>query len=373
MFKRDKSAVEWLNKIFTDVYKILGFVILTAILLGLGSYFALNLYYLTSTKWVAPVILSANHEKVIRLNGELTDYMDRHDKLVSERSELKAQKEYIELAITAQEEFRQQLLGAMKSELAGRRAELSQFQRLMGDFRQTGKLSADALKDYKNLSVEQLTNEYEANLIDRQAFVDGTYTLSQVENSRLTRQARQIQVAARWAQLSREVAALEAALQDPTSGPTAGESVAPLTFEVVAMWREYRSAALDAGKLRAEDATLQERIAMLDSSIARYERLQRELKSSPYLRATRQQVAIAFVPYENMADAAVGTPVYGCSLGMLWCREVGKVARVLGGEVTTGHPLYNEQVRGQMVELSLIEPSWAEKSALFTGRAPFFI
>lgn len=389
MFKIDRSIIEWLNKFFTDAYKILGFVILAAILMGLVSYFTLNLFYLTSTHWVAPVILSANHEKVIQLNGELTRHGYRHERLIAERGEIRARATYTEHALQAQEAFRTQLRSAVKSELEGRKSELAKVNNLMGDFQKSGKLSAEALKDYKDMSYEQLAEEYKANLIDRQAFVDGTYTLTQVDNARLTRESRKIQAAARREQLMREVAALESVLDEPAKdedGPDGGEDggvaefvelpldpTTPLTFEVLAMLREYRASSLEAAKLRAEHESVDERIAMLDASIARYEQMEAEIKRSPYLRAMEQKVAIAFVPYENLEDAQAGTKIYGCSLGLIWCRQVGSIAQVLEGEVTATHPLYNEQVRGQMVELQLDDPTWAEKKALFTGRAPLFI
>lgn len=373
MFKLNRAVVEWFNKIFTDAYKLVGFLILAVILIGLISYFVLNIFYMTSTRWVAPVILSASHERVIRLNGELTQQINNHDRLVSERSEIKAEKVYIERALQAQEAFRQQLRAAMKSELDGRKGELRQVQMLMGDYQKSGKESEDTLKDFKDLNVEQLTSEYEANLIDRQAFVDGTFSLSQMENARLSRQARKLQVAARGAQLTREVAALEEALKNPEELSLPDDSATRLTFEVVSMLREYRNSALEAGRLRADGETVSERIAMLDKSIERYQRLQNEIENSPYLRAMNEQVAIAFVPYDNLSDAEVGRKVYGCSLGLVWCREVGSVERVLDGEVTADHPLYSERVRGRMVELELKDPTWAQKKALFTGRAPLLI
>src|SRR5690554_30469 len=385
MFKIDRSIIEWLNKFFTDAYKILGFVILAAILVGLVSYFTLNLFYLTSTHWVAPVILSANHEKVIQLNGELTRHGYRHERLIAERGEIRARATYTEHALQAQEAFRTQLRSAVKSELEGRKSELAKVNNLMGDFRKSGKLSAEALKDYKDMSYAQLAEEYKANLIDRQTFVDGTYSLSQVDNARLTRESRKIQAAARREQLMREVAALESVLDEPDKaedGEDGGvaefvelplDPTTPLTFEVLAMLREYRASSLEAAKLRAEHESVDERIAMVDASIARYERMENEIKRSPYLRAMEQKVASAFIPYENLEGAQAGSKIYGCSLGLIWCRQVGSIAQVLEGEVTAIHPLYNDQVRGQMVELKLDDPTWAEKKALFTGRAPFFI
>jgi hypothetical protein len=60
-FERKRSArsrTMALNKLIVSAYKLIGFAILTAILLGLVSYLGLNLFYFFNRSWVAPTVIS---------------------------------------------------------------------------------------------------------------------------------------------------------------------------------------------------------------------------------------------------------------------------------------------------------------------------
>jgi hypothetical protein len=65
-----------------------------------------------------------------------------------------------------------------------------------------------------------------------------------------------------------------------------------------------------------------------------------------------------------------GAPVYGCSLGVLVCRRVGRVRSYWEGEIKQAHPVYGRELRGQLAELVLEDPSWAKADVLHVNRAP---
>ena len=101
--------------------------------------------------------------------------------------------------------------------------------------------------------------------------------------------------------------------------------------------------------------------------------LLKAIEESPYLRAISRNVTVAFVPYENLDNAAPGTPLFGCSLGLLWCHEVGTVREVLEGEVVMKHPIRHTMLRGVMVELKLRDERWARDELLLLGRPPLLL
>ena len=109
----------------------------------------------------------------------------------------------------------------------------------------------------------------------------------------------------------------------------------------------------------------------LQAGLARQDQLIAGLQRSPYLRALTGGATIAFVPYGN-DGATAGTPVFACRLGMVLCREVGRVIGPLPGEATVKHPRRDRMVRGRMVELALDagERAAAAQDVLFLGGKP---
>jgi hypothetical protein len=97
------------------------------------------------------------------------------------------------------------------------------------------------------------------------------------------------------------------------------------------------------------------------------------LRSAPLLKATEQQLALGFVPYENQPTMHEGTAVYGCKAVIVLCRPVGRVKQYLPGEHRQDHPVYGKELRGQLVELELDDPEWAKASVLHGNRPPLFL
>jgi len=128
------------------------------------------------------------------------------------------------------------------------------------------------------------------------------------------------------------------------------------------------AAQKDPGSEVAQKASAQRKI--LQASIARQDEIIRGLEQSPYLRALADRASVALVPYDNLARVAPGTPVLGCRVAMVMCREVGRVREILRGEVTFKHPRREKMLRGQMIELELAAPEAAVRDVLFLGGAP---
>jgi len=79
------------------------------------------------------------------------------------------------------------------------------------------------------------------------------------------------------------------------------------------------------------------------------------------------------VPYDNIARARPGAPVYACRAHLVWCRKVGRIGAPLEGEVTGQDPLRRAELRGVMIGIELHEPHAAREAVLHLGRAPLFI
>ena len=149
-----------------------------------------------------------------------------------------------------------------------------------------------------------------------------------------------------------------------------GTSVdAPRTPEQWVLRRELERAKLEEENMAGKRAPLNQRIESLKLRIVDQDGLVNRLAASPYLKAIDGKVVLAFVPNQNLKNLAIGTPLYGCHWGLVWCNKVGTVKSVLDGEVEGLHPHDESIQRGQMIEIDV--SSWgANETVLFAGGKP---
>lgn len=128
-------------------------------------------------------------------------------------------------------------------------------------------------------------------------------------------------------------------------------------------------------RLAAADrrAGLERRIQDLETRIAEQDEIIARLRSSPYLKAADGRVVVAFVPYDNLETVETGVALYGCRWGLVRCENVGRVGRILDGEVQDFHPHDNTPMRGVLAEIELTNPRAAEWGVLFADSKPFWI
>lgn len=242
------------------IYKIVGIVALTAILLGLISFLVVNIFYFFDHTWVRPIVLSPTHQKVVEASTLLADAKLRDSQLDTEKIEIDAKLAEIERTVAVDD-----------------------------------RLIAESVPIEKVTTPEQWL---------------------QKRNLEQTKLERENEVGQK----------------------------APLA---------QRLEALQLRK-REQDAVV------------------KRLEASPYLRAINQKVVLAFVPYGNLRNVKLGTKLYGCSWGLVACKNVGKVTAVLDGEVTEMHPHDESIQRGVMVEVDVSSAS-AGESVLFAGSKPLFL
>jgi hypothetical protein len=363
LVKKRSRAKPQLNKWLVSVYRTLGFAILTVIVLGLVTYIGTSIFYLVSTSWVTPAVISPTDEHVLGLASKLAEQSSQRDKLAGDRALLVANLADVDRIIAMDEKFAERFRRAVNADIADRRAELQKLRSLAGEFlgaRGEINRSNRAFAGHSRLRNEQLK---QAGLIDEDGYLSGNYQVSQMASANLQLAERAVDLDAKTTILAREAEALSATL-DTGDGA--------LSYDALRVRQEYERARLELEKARDTRTAFVESLAAADRSIERYDRIVKSIQGSPLLAAAEGKVTVVMVPYENLGTVKPGGGLYACALGFFACHRVGKIVTVMPGEMEVRDPHNGKPMRGQAVQVELSDASAAGESVLF-ARKPLFL
>ncbi|MBA3397757.1 MAG: hypothetical protein H0T89_34355 [Deltaproteobacteria bacterium] len=337
-----------LAKGIVSVYRLLGFGILTLIVVVLVGYIAQSVFFYLNKTWIAPVAISPTDEKVIAARTQLSAAQDVRDRTAAELAQA-------ELTITTHKSFQAEFAKAIRGDRNDRMAALSRLKQLAGTAAAARSQIHKATNEFASSSQDKMAKEWEAGLIDRQSMLSGKFQIAQISGANLSLAEKQAEYEARAAELAAQASALE--------GMVSGKGGAALSYDVLKIKREYEQSRLELAKALGDSKVLKASLARQDQTI-------NDLQASAYLRAMSDEATVALVPYENLEGVKQGTEVYACRFGFMVCREVGQVAEVLRGEVSFKHPRRDAQMRGQMVEVKLKEGAASKEDILYVGKKP---
>ena len=357
-----------LNKLVVSAYKLAGFAILTVILVGLGSYLAVNIFYFASSSWIVPTVLSPTDDNVLRLDALASQESAAKGAIVTKKLELESQLKDANRIVQVELAFQDGFRSAMSTDLADRKKELGRLQGLLGAYAAAKRSIEQSNQAYSDMSRSELGQQYDAHFIDKDQMLTGNYQLAQIAGANLSLEEHGVDVDVRVSQLQRAVDSLKNVTSSTGAGPQA-----QLSYDILHIKREYDQSVLASQKAEDDADALKKSIETLDGIIAEDDRLLDTIHHSPYEMAADKNLTIAFVPYDNRQNATVGTPVYACAASFVWCKKVGQVAEVIDGEVLGKHPLQNKDLRGVMVRLSLDDTTAIEKPVLHVGHKPLLI
>lgn len=374
-----------LNKLIVSAYKIAGFFILSAILVGLGSYVVMTLFYYSSSSWVAPVIVSASDRRVLELNAQYAQQQSLRDTLSAQKAQMETKLRDAERVALAEEAFQTGVRASLKADLDDRRATLAKLGALRKDFATASAEIAAANHDFAGLSRGRIREMFDARLATTDDVLKGNMELASLANANLGLAERTVMLGEQVTLARRQadsLALVDALLRPNGTGYAPGtkvsfasgdsKAVAP-THEVLAFQREFELSVLAARRAKEDAGAIKEGIAAAEATLKRYDTLLQSIKDSPYLMAADHHLTIAFIPYANATNAKAGTPVFACKANIVWCRRVGRLGAPLDGEVTGSHPLQKIDLRGEMVRLELDDLEAAQDAVMHAGRAPFFL
>lgn len=338
------------SKFIVDTYRLLGFAILSIIVVVLVGYIATNVFYATSGRWVQPMVISSTDERVMSMAAKAAELETQRDKLASDLAQA-------ERVIESQQAFQSQFAAAIRADLKERQLTLGKVKELAEQY--AGASERSKRSNYAAASSARMNREYRAGLIDNAAMLSGNYQVAQIQTNTLSLAERQTEYETRATKLEAEAKALDGIVSGNASDVA-------LSYDVLRIKQEFEASRLQTTKLIAERKNLQ-------AALQRQEALLETTLASPFLRASRNNANIAFVPYDNLDKAKPGEPLYSCWLEMIICRKVGTVRAILPGEVHQKHPVRSGTLRGQMIEIDLKDRDAARKETLFVGRRPLLI
>ncbi len=335
------------GKLIVAAYRMLGFAILTTIVVALVGYLATTAFYMVSTSWVVPTIVSSTDEKVVALKSELATQQNERERIARELTDA-------ERAMVAEQSFQAKFAAAIAADRDGRLSALHRTRALAGAAAQTrAEIRATSAAFAQDASA-RMKEQYGAGMIDRHDMLDGKHQLAQISSTNLSLAERQAAFETEASELARQASSLDALLS---------ESDAPLSYDALKIKRDLDASRVSLAKSIAVRDTLRR-------SLTRQDELLASLRTSAYLRAVTDGATVALVPYANLDRATPGATLYACKLAMVWCRKVGTVVQVLPGEIQLRHPHKDALVRGQMIELRLTDADAARDNVLFVGGKP---
>ncbi len=358
-------ASNYFNKTLVGAYKIVGFALLTLILLGLFAYIALNSLFFLHHQWAAPAVIAPSDLRVIELRARLAHELWNRQKVDAERTQISSSLKHAERVVGMEEQYQATFQTAVSKNASLQYRKLRDFRGIQKevDFAR-GKLEK-AVDDFARERSASTETARAANLIDNEAKATADFRLAELDAKRVQLQQEAAELDARLSQLGHDARAL-------TSVVNAPQDSTPATFEALQLKRSYLNSMLERDRARDQIAALTSAERALDEALKGYDSVISIIQESPLLLAAEGELTIAFAPYENLSEIAEGDPVYGCWARVIGCRVIGKVGKTIEGEVTAKHPVYGSDLRGKFVRLELSERAWAEEVVLHVKRPPLF-
>jgi hypothetical protein len=305
---------------------VLAAILVLASVVGVASYLGARFVASHNNRWLAPTVLSSTDPRVLQVAASLQQETSRRNDLVFQQKELESRLRQAKRCVELEEGFQTSFKAALRSDLETRRAELARLQAALAE--------ADSSADASDPHASEKSAALEARLVA----------------------ARQ------------RVRLLDAALRDGR---------ATSSYEVLSLRRDYDQSlvASDAARELVQAST--KALGDLEPALKAKDALIASLESSPYHLAISADVALGFVPYENMDAVKTGDAVMACSTALLLCNDVGTVGDVLPGEVRGLNPLGSmtgrgDELRGRLVRLDLKDARDGERSVLYAKRGPLF-
>lgn len=335
------------HKSIVRLYQLAAVVILYGVLFCVMAYGFTMAFYTVNKTWSAPFIVTPTTDKILDMTGKVVTSQQAMAALRVDRDKLEISLVEFKVTKAQLDALDTQFQQAISLEAKGNtvdQPELSTLNdRKKQDNSQTEKLAAEVAEVDKTISTD-----LRSGLITKADAAMARTQIRQTQNATTDSLIGEIllrdTVRQKQPQYSSTVdnLAKEAELKS---------SIVQLAIQIKSGEEQLASDKVQIGILQTAIDTVQH---------------------SPYFLATTDNIKFAFVPYDNQAVAKAGSTVYDCYLNMIACRRVGVVKQVFRDEEHIVHPIFKNDVRGFLVELTLTDSEAAKDKVLFFNKPLLF-
>lgn len=346
-----------MQQFYLLVYKILGFLVLSSMIIGILIYGFSLLFFTFSSSWAAPMVLSPSQERVLSYQPQIANLMSnlekqRVDLMTAEKTASMYSERVVELrSLIARIER------ASKNEASSQSVSSKELAKLVVDKQKDIAQTDEVIKNAQAL-LSQIDSELKSKLITSDQAATRRIALQAAINSATDSKTQALQLKQQIQQLSAAASTLN------------GGASSMIAISQVKQLEEIKALLV---QMEIQATTAAASVSSLRRTASESEHVLESAKLSPYYAALKSSVPVAFVPYDNLDGVSSGDEVFDCTLSFFWCKKVGTVSIVYDAEEYARHPLFKTDLKGKFVGINFSEPESASSRVLFIGGKPLFI
>lgn len=338
-------------------YRMLGFVFLIGLISSILWYGFSMLFFMGSSSWAVPIILSSNQENVINHLEHV---------LVIEQN---AKKDIAELKVLEKNLTSKKKLLKLTNELHRRVmktmiSQSNQYQKNSHILKELSKEKTITVSQLKMLASKikndeaTIDQELKFGLITQEEALAAHLVSNKIRSDLVDAKATLHELEHRSQDFSNAANTLNGASND-----------------MEAIYKVVKKVELETqlAELKSDIFSLNINIDHLKKSIQKKSQALSVIKNSPYIHAIKEPTTVAFVPYHNLKRVHVGSAVYSCYLDMIFCYQSGLVSHVYEAEEYFSHPIFKSEVKGRLIGITFNHQTDSQKKLLFLNSKPLIV
>lgn len=354
---KKKLTMKKLQQLYLFSYRLVGFIFLMGLIVSILWYGFTLLFFVGSSSWSVPLILSPHQEKVI---AHLEHVLALEQQVTNTNSEILV----FEQTIAHKKhllKINQQLLSRINESIKTQSKDYRNQSQRLSRLSQEKNATVKELRQLALMSTTKeavIAEELKLGLITKQEAFSTRISTNQLHASLVDAKAGMYELKHRSLDYAHAAQTLNGSANDLKS-----------------MDKVIKRAELEnqISQLKIDILSLYLSIDHLKNNNRKKSKALTLIKQSPYILATRKPTTVASVPYSNLKHLKLGSPIYSCYLDMLLCYKSGQIVAIYPAEEYFNHPVFKSEIKGQLIGISFYKESDAHKKLLFLNSKPLFI